>query len=61
MLLGHYRHYRQYTPYSGDWADGRRATLVRNPSGPVADLPVAPVLAAVSARLDVPSPRAARS
>ncbi|MFO7654958.1 MAG: glycosyltransferase family 9 protein [Candidatus Krumholzibacteriia bacterium] len=52
VLLGHYRHYRSYVPYSGPWADGSGADLVRNFDGPAADLPVERVLAAVLRRLD---------
>lgn len=47
VLLGHYRHYQRYTPYSGGYANGSNATLVRNPDGPAADLPVETVLAAM--------------
>ncbi|WP_270936592.1 glycosyltransferase family 9 protein [Falsiroseomonas oryzae] len=50
VLLGRHRHFTHYTPYSGSYADGSRATLVRT-EGPVAELPVEEALAAVLARL----------
>jgi ADP-heptose:LPS heptosyltransferase len=50
VLLGSYRSFRCYTPYSGGYASGETADIVRA-DGPVAGLPVEPVLAAVAARL----------
>ena len=50
ILLGRYRSFVRYTPYSGRYADGSGADLVRA-SGPVAGLLVEAVMAAVGRRL----------
>jgi ADP-heptose:LPS heptosyltransferase len=60
LLLGQYRRFPAYTPYSGGYASGEMATLVRS-AGPVAELSVDEVMAAVWARLrwlrrEVPAP-----
>ncbi len=46
ILLGAYRNFKRYTPYSGAYGDGRLAELVRA-EGPVSELDVAPVIEAV--------------
>jgi hypothetical protein len=51
ILLGRYRGFQSYTPYSGGYADGGRATLLRA-DGPAAELTVDAVFAAVMARLE---------
>ncbi len=50
VLLGQYRDFRSYTPFSGGYADGSRATLLRA-AGPASELAVEAVFAAVMARL----------
>jgi heptosyltransferase-3 len=50
ILLGRFLTFARYTPYSGDYANGARATLVRA-DGPAANLSVDEVFAAVVARL----------
>jgi ADP-heptose:LPS heptosyltransferase len=50
ILLGSYLSFRRYTPYSGGYANGETADIVRA-DGPVSGLAVEPVLAAVAARL----------
>ena len=46
ILLGAYRNFKRYTPYSGAYVDGRLAELVRA-EGPAATLTVETVVAAV--------------
>lgn len=43
ILLGRYRNFENYMPYSGRYCDGSNVTLVRH-NGPVAQLPIGPVL-----------------
>jgi heptosyltransferase-3 len=50
ILLGAYAGFQSYMPYSGGYASGETATIVRA-DGPVADLEVAQVLGAVRAAL----------
>jgi ADP-heptose:LPS heptosyltransferase len=50
ILLGAFRGFRSYMPYSGGYADGTVATIVRA-DGPAGDLAVEAVFAAVTARL----------
>ena len=50
ILLGDYKNFVNYMPYSGGYETGERADVVRS-GGSMADLPVAPVLAAVRRRL----------
>jgi ADP-heptose:LPS heptosyltransferase len=72
ILLGRYRTFPSYTPFSGGYADGTRATLLRaallHAGGaaaslpveglPVEAVPVEDVFAAVMARLAMPAPPA---
>jgi heptosyltransferase-3 len=46
ILLGRYRKWGEYTPYTGLYADPSHATLLRH-EGPPSDLPVARCLAAL--------------
>lgn len=57
LLFGHYRNFQTYMPYSGAYANGVEATILRA-NGPVADLPTKDVIQAVAARLtpDAKSP-----
>ena len=48
VLLGHYRAFRHYMPYSGDYANGTKAELIYNENGPASDIPVSDILHAVS-------------
>ena len=50
ILLGALHRFRSYTPYSGGYAHGEAASIVRA-DGPVADLTVDAALAAVMARI----------
>ncbi|MDR3415940.1 MAG: glycosyltransferase family 9 protein [Nevskia sp.] len=50
ILLGTYRGFRAYMPFSGSYATGETAGIVRT-DGPVAELPVQAVFAAVMAHL----------
>ena len=50
VLLGHYRAYRRYMPYSGEYASGANATIL-HADGPASSLSVERVLEAVDARL----------
>jgi heptosyltransferase-3 len=50
LLLGHYQQFQSYMPYSGAYASGLGATILRA-NGPVADLPIRDVIEAVTARL----------
>jgi heptosyltransferase-3 len=49
IILGKYRSYDRYMPYSGRYADGSNAAVLRA-DGPAASLPVEPVYEAVRAR-----------
>ena len=51
ILLGLYKGFADYMPYSGGYENGENATIVRT-NGPMNTLPVADVLAAVHQRLD---------
>jgi heptosyltransferase-3 len=55
ILLGRYRNFRHYTPFSGDYANGRRATVL-HAEGPPTELTVDEVFAAAMARLPVVLP-----
>ena len=50
VLLGHYRAYRRYMPYSGAYADGSNAHII-HADGPASSIPVDQVFDPVSARL----------
>lgn len=50
IFLGHYRNFRRYVPYSGDYANGIRSELIYF-DGPVAELPVARIIEAIDRRL----------
>lgn len=50
VLLGHYRDFRRYTPYTGGYGDGSNAELLYV-DGAVADMPVERVFQAVAAGL----------
>jgi ADP-heptose:LPS heptosyltransferase len=50
ILLGHYRSYARYMPYSGDYANGANATILYA-DGPASALPVEHVIEAVESRL----------
>jgi heptosyltransferase-3 len=50
ILLGAYRDFGRYMPYSGAYQTGANATLVHEPSA-LQNLPTAPVLAAIRSRL----------
>jgi ADP-heptose:LPS heptosyltransferase len=50
IMLGHYRAYTRYMPYSGAYADGSNARVLHH-HGPAFDLPVAEVQAALAPRL----------
>jgi ADP-heptose:LPS heptosyltransferase len=54
VLLGRLFGFPRYVPFSGDYADGTRATLL-HAEGRVADLTVDDVSAAIMARLRVPA------
>jgi ADP-heptose:LPS heptosyltransferase len=50
IVLGHYRHFRRYMPYSGDYANGNRCQLLYN-DGPVSAMPVDTIIDAINYRL----------
>ena len=50
LLFGHYHRFHTYMPYSGAYASGVGATILRA-NGPVADLPTNVVIQAVADRL----------
>lgn len=52
VLLGHYRRYQRYVPYSGAYAEGRNAELIHG-EGPASSIPVERALDAVIARLPI--------
>jgi heptosyltransferase-3 len=54
ILLGRFFNFPRYMPFSGDYANGVRATVLQN-AGPAADLTVDEVFAAVMERLGVPA------
>jgi len=51
IMLGHYRHFQRYMPYTGNFADPSRADLLYNDSGPAAEIPVARICDAVDRRM----------
>jgi heptosyltransferase III len=55
ILLGRYLNFRRYNPFSGDYANGRRATML-HAEGPAAMLPVDEVFAAATVRLSAAQP-----
>lgn len=55
ILLGHYRAYKWYMPYSGRYADGSNAHII-HADGPASSIPVEQVAALVEARLSVAAP-----
>ena len=55
ILLGRYRKFKQYCPFSGKYADGSGATIVYNKKGPASDLAVDAVFEAVQEQLKVNS------
>jgi heptosyltransferase III len=52
ILLGRYRSFKRYCPFSGGYANGDNAELVYS-DGPASDIPVAQVTAAISRRLAI--------
>ncbi len=54
ILIGHYRAFKNYIPYSGDYGAGKNATILYG-DGPVADIPVERVFKEVERRLQVVS------
>jgi heptosyltransferase-3 len=51
IILGSFENFSRYTPYSGGYATGGNADLVRAPHGPAANVPVEAVFSAVMQRL----------
>jgi ADP-heptose:LPS heptosyltransferase/tetratricopeptide (TPR) repeat protein len=56
VLLGEYRIFRTYNPFSGGYASGRNAVLLRPPAGPARNIPVEDVWQVLSRRLMATSP-----
>jgi heptosyltransferase III len=50
ILLGQYRYFKKYMPYTGNYGEGKNSELIYH-EGTVADLPVDRVLAAIDRRL----------
>jgi heptosyltransferase-3 len=50
ILLGHYRRFKCYCPYSGGYGDGTIATVLHH-DGPLSQMPVEPAWTAVRERL----------
>jgi heptosyltransferase-3 len=50
IALGHYHVFKKYTPYSGDYGKERNCELIRH-DGPVAEMPVELILAAIDRRM----------
>lgn len=50
IVLGHYRNFRRYVPYSGDYANGIRSELIYH-DGPLAEMPVQRITEAIDRRL----------
>lgn len=48
VLLGSILEFKTYNPFTGAYADGSKGILVRNPSGPAADIPMIQVQGAIS-------------
>jgi heptosyltransferase III len=59
ILLGHYRSYQRYMPYSGGYADGSNARIIYG-DGPAASIGVEQVLSAVRGALARPVTEAER-
>jgi ADP-heptose:LPS heptosyltransferase len=49
ILLGHYRRFKHYCPYSGGYGDGTNATVLHH-GGPLSRMPVEPAWTAVRER-----------
>jgi heptosyltransferase III len=58
ILLGRYRAFDSYLPYSGGYGDGTTAEIVRQSGGPASLLSVEQVLQAARRRLDIGRPAA---
>ena len=50
ILLGYYRHFKKYMPYTGNYGEGKNSELIYH-EGTVTDLPVDRVLSAIDRRL----------
>jgi heptosyltransferase-3 len=50
ITLGHYRHFRKYMPYSGDYANGIRSEILCH-DGPVAEMSLEIIIQAVDRRI----------
>ncbi len=50
ILLGQYKSFAQYMPYSGGYENGSKCDVIRA-DGPVASLPTEPVIAAITRRM----------
>ena len=51
ILLGRYREFPDYMPFSGDYADGSNATILQH-NGPLLGMPLEPVLATLLERME---------
>ncbi|CUU08634.1 Glycosyltransferase, GT2 family [Candidatus Kryptobacter tengchongensis] len=47
VLLGHYRNFKRYMPFTGDYANGANVKLIYNDFGPASGIPVGEVINAV--------------
>ncbi|CUS97754.1 Glycosyltransferase, GT2 family [Candidatus Chrysopegis kryptomonas] len=47
VLLGHYRNFQRYNPFTGGYADGTNAELIYNDLGPAKEIPFERVIEAV--------------
>ena len=47
VLLGHYRNFKRYIPFTGNYANGINAKLIYNDFGPASEIPVEEVINAV--------------
>jgi len=46
IVLGHYRHFRNYMPYSGDYANGVRCSVLHH-DGPVSEIQIERIIEAI--------------
>jgi glycosyltransferase involved in cell wall biosynthesis/GT2 family glycosyltransferase/tetratricopeptide (TPR) repeat protein/ADP-heptose:LPS heptosyltransferase len=52
ILLGWYRNFKKYMPFSGAFADGTNATIIINENGPAKDISIESVLTTIEKYMD---------
>ena len=53
VLMGHFRNFTNYNPFTGGYADGSNASLIRNPNGPTRTISLSLVQQTVAQRMSV--------